>query len=101
MAQLLEPKTLEVFKSSGTEQGEYGIDLFVSHHLEELPNSYWQKHLGSENPSTEQIIGLLVFRSKWDDKEVYDFTLPEEVSDYVISVSFDENDEIEDIEMES
>ena len=36
-----EKKALEGIKnSSGTEQGEYGIDGFVSHHLEELPQSY-------------------------------------------------------------
>ena len=97
-----EVKALEgIKKSSGTEQGEYGIDEFVSHHIDELPKSYWQKHLGTEKPSSEQVIGLLVLRSKWDDEEVYDFTLPEEVTDYVVSVSFDEDGAIEGIEMES
>ncbi len=95
-------KALEgIKKSSGKEQGEYGIDEFVSHHIDELPKSYWQKHLGTENPSSEQVIGLLVLRSKWDDEEVYDFTLPEEVTDYVVSVSFDDDGAIQDIEMES
>ena len=88
-------------KSSGTEQGEYGIDEFVSHHIEELPQSYWEKHLDTSKPSHEQVIDLLVLRSKWEDEEVYDFTLPEEVTDYVVSVSFDEDGEIDDIDMES
>ncbi|WP_299795512.1 DUF2004 domain-containing protein [uncultured Shewanella sp.] len=97
-----EAKALEgIKKSSVTEQGEYGIDEFVSHHIEELPKSYWQKHLGTEAPSSEQVIGLLILRSKWDNEEVYDFTLPEEVTDYVLSVSFNEGGSIEDIEMES
>ena len=97
-----EAKALEgIRKSSGTEQGEYGIDEFVSHHIDELPKSYWKKHLSSETPTSEQVIGLLVLRSKWDDEEIYDFTLPEEVTDYVVSVSFDEDGKIEDIEMES
>ena len=49
-----EVKALEgIKKSFGTEQGEYGIDLFVSHHIEELPKSYWQKHLGTETPSSD------------------------------------------------
>ena len=73
----------------------------MSHHIDELPKSYWQKHLGTESPSSEQVIGLLVLRSKWDDEEVYDFTLPEELTDYVVSVSFDEDGAIEGIEMES
>lgn len=97
-----EIKALEgIKKSSGTEQGEYGIDEFVSHHLEELPQSYWEKHLGTSKPSSEQVIDLLVLRSKWEDEEVYDFTLPKEVTDYVVSVSFDEDGEIDDIVMES
>lgn len=97
-----EKKALEeIKKSSGTEQGEYGIDEFISHHLEELPPSYWEKYLGISKPSHEQVIDLLVLRSKWEDEEVYDFTLPEDVTDYVVSVSFGEAGEIEDIVMES
>lgn len=97
-----EKKALEgIKKSSGTEQGEYSIDEFVSHHLEELPQTYWEKHLGTSKPSNEQIIDLLILRSKWEDEEVYDFTLPEEVTDYVVSVSFDKEGMIDDIVMES
>ena len=97
-----EAKALEGIKRSfGTERGEYGIDEFVSHHLDELPKNYWQKHLGTDVPSGEEVINLLVLRSKWEDEEVYDFTLPEEATDYVVSVSFDENGSIESIEMES
>ena len=97
-----EKKALEGIKnSSGTEKGEYGIDLFVSHHLEELPQSYWEKHLGTAKPTHEQVIELLILRSKWDDEKVYDFTLPDEATDYVVSVSFDEDGEIVDISMES
>lgn len=97
-----EKKALEGIKQfAGTEQGTYAIDEFVSHHLEELPASYWNKHLGTNSPKSEQVIDLLVLRSKWDDEEVYDFTLPEDVTDYVVSVSFDEDGEIEDITMES
>ncbi|WP_415753822.1 DUF2004 domain-containing protein [Pseudomonas leptonychotis] len=95
-------KAIEGIKQSyGTEQGEYGIDEFVSHHLEELPKTYWEKHLGTSTPSHEQVIDLLVLRSKWDDEEVYDFTLPEEATNYVLSVSFDEDGDIDDIVMES
>ncbi len=97
-----EKKALEgIKKSSGTDQGEYGIDLFVSYHLEELPQSYWKRHLDTSKPSHEQVIELLTLHSKWDDEEVYDFTLPDEVTDYVVSVSFNEDGEIDDIVMES
>ena len=97
-----EQVALEGIKQSlGTEQGEYGIDVFVSHHIEELPKSYWKELLGTESPSAEQVIDLLVLREKWEDEDVYDFTLPGDVTDYVMSVSFGEGDAIEDISMES
>lgn len=88
-------------KSAGTEQGEYGIDEFISHHIEELPKSYWKGCLGTEVPNPEQVIGLLVLREKWEDEDVYDFTLPGDVTDYVMSVSFGKGGAIEDISMES
>lgn len=97
-----EAKALEgIRKASGTEQGEYSIDVFVSHHIGELPRTYWEKHLGTETPTSAQVIDLLALHSKWDGKKVYDFTLPDEVTDYVVSVSFDDEGNIEDIKMES
>jgi len=54
-------------RKSGTEIGEYGVDLFVSHHIEELSSTYWQKHVGAEIPTTEQVISLLVLCSKDED----------------------------------
>ncbi|MCC2606971.1 DUF2004 domain-containing protein [Planctobacterium marinum] len=44
---------------------------------------------------------MLILSSKGDDSEVYDFTLPDEVTNYVVSVSLDDDGEIEDITMES
>ena len=87
----------------GTESGEYGINLFVTHHLEELPQSYWQQHLGVSTPKPTSVIELLQFRSSWgeDDIERFDFTLPDGVTDYVVSVHFDRSGEIDWISMES
>jgi hypothetical protein len=97
-----EKKALQDIKSSiGTEIGEYSVDEFISHHLEELPSTYWKAKTGVETPSVNQVVDLLVLRSKWDDEEVYDFTLPDDVTDYVISVKYGENGELEDIDMES
>jgi len=81
--------------------GEYGVDLFVSHHIEELPSTYWQKHVGADIPTNEQVIGLLALCFKDEDLKNYDFTLPGDVTNYVLSVSFDESGEIAGIEMES
>ena len=98
---------LAAIKSTfGTDDGEYGPNLFISHHLEEIDNKYWKKHLGTANPDPRQILDALVLRSHWGDEDedgidTFDFTLPEEVTDYVLSVRFDDKGNVEDISMES
>jgi hypothetical protein len=85
----------------GTKADEYGGTSFVNHHLEEVETDYWQQHLGSENPAPEAVLNLLVFKGSWDDDCVFDFTLPDAVTDYVVSVRFDDDGDIEQITMES
>jgi hypothetical protein len=87
----------------GTEAGDDCVNLFVQHHLEELPSSYWQQHLGSGAPEPVAILGLLQLRSSWGegDIEYFDFTLPDEVTDYVVSVHFDDAGTIDGITMDS
>ena len=97
-----EKKALETIKSAyGTEEDEYGATLFISHHLEEIEPSYWLKHTGESKPSPEKVLNLLVLKSQWDEDLAFDFTLPEETTNYVICVRFDENNEIIEITMES
>ena len=93
----------EIRQAHGTEDGEDSVDLFVAHHLEELPQDYWLDHLGRPTPDSAAVIGLLAFRSSWGkgDLENFDFTLPGDVTDYVVSVHFDEKGEIDGISMES
>jgi hypothetical protein len=93
-------------RSFGTAEGEFGANLFASHHLEEIDGAYWQKHLGTKKPEPAQVLDILILRSHWADDEndgiqVFDFTLPDEVTNYVISVRFDYSGEVEDISMES
>ena len=39
-------QALEAIKQAfGSEAGEGSIGLFVEHHLEELPEDYWQQHI--------------------------------------------------------
>ena len=85
--------------SVGTDLGEYGIDLFVSHHLGEISTSTWLEVLGKKVPSSDDIISALVLTHAEDD--VYDFTLPRELTNYVVSVTFDEKGQVVDISMES
>lgn len=87
----------------GTEVGEDSVNLFVEHHLAELPQSYWQQRLGSGTPEPGAVVGLLQLRSSWGkgDMEHFDFTLPDAVTDYVISVHFDSAGAVDGISMES
>lgn len=93
-------------RSFGTEEAEYGANLYVSHHLEELSAEYWQKHLGTKTPEGVQILDLLKLHSHWSNEDengidVFDFTLPDRVSNYLMSVRFNEGGDVDDISMES
>jgi hypothetical protein len=90
-------------KAFGTEADEYGVTMFVKHHLDELPQDYWQQRLGTTNPEPSAILGLLELQSNWGEGEVenFDFSLPGDVTDYVVSVHFDEDGEIDGISLES
>ena len=98
---------LEAIKAMhGTEDGEFSVTLFVEHHLEELSEDDWKDITGSAQPSATQILGCLVLRSHWSEEDddgidVFDFTLPKDVTDYVISVSFSETGDVLEIDMES
>jgi hypothetical protein len=90
----------------GTEADEYGATLFVSHHLAELPKEYWLEQLGSAAPSPAAVLDLLTLKSSWGDEdddglENFDFTLPGEVTNYVISAHFDDTGEVDAVSMES
>ena len=47
----------------GTEGGEDSIEVFVAHHLQELPQDYWEEPLATATPDSAAVIGLLDFRS--------------------------------------
>ena len=57
--------------------------------------------MGTSTPSHDQVIDLLVLQVESSDDESYDFTLPGDVTNYVISVTFGKNGMIKSIEMES
>lgn len=88
----------------GTDDDEFGATLFVSHHLAELDSTYWKKHFPTESPDPHAVLDLLVLGSHWggdDEIDTFDFTLPGRVTNYVISVTFDESGEVSEIMMES
>lgn len=69
--------------------------------MEELPKAYWERHLNTATPTADEVISILVLVSKWNGEEVYDFTLPDEVTNYVLSVTLSDHGIVEDISMES
>lgn len=87
----------------GTDEGEYGSNLYVSHHLEELDSTYWKEYFGSENPEPFEILNGLVVKplEKEEDLESIDFTLPGEITNYVLTVYLDQKFQVEEIAMES
>jgi hypothetical protein len=88
----------------GAEGDKFCATLFVSHHLEELAPAYWKKHLSVEKPDSRLVLDLLVLHAHWggdDEIDTFDFALPDEVSNYVMSVRFDASGNISEISMES
>ena len=76
-----EKRALKAIKeSSGKEEGEYAIDLFVEHHLNELSESDWTESIGIPKPTPTQVIESITLKECWDDGLVYDFTLPNDVT---------------------
>src|SRR5262245_48498 len=93
-------------RAFGTKEDEYGATLFVSHHLKEIEESYWQKHLGTANPEPSRVLDILELRSHWGDEEddgidTFDFTIPKSITQYVISIRFGEMYKIEESTIDS
>jgi hypothetical protein len=86
------------------EDEESGVAMFVAFHLEELPSAYWQEQLDTARPDPSAVLDILELHAHWgepDEMEYLDFTLPGKVTDYVISVHFDDKGKIVEISMES
>ena len=95
-------QALDAIKASyKTDKGEYGADLFISHHLEELSDADWLLAIGTMKPTPQQILNSLTLSEPSEDGVMYDFTLPNDVTDYILCVNFGEDGTIENISMES
>jgi hypothetical protein len=93
-------------RAMDSDGGESSVALFVSHHLEEIEESFWREHAGTPRPSAERVLDLLVLRKHWreedeDGIDTFDFSLPDYATDYVLAVRFGDDGEVEDISMES
>ncbi|MDM1019841.1 DUF2004 domain-containing protein [Acinetobacter sp. VNK23] len=84
------------------QQAGESVELFIRHHLEEIEPEYWQEHFATATPTVLQVLDALILISQWgDNSEKLDFTLADDVTDYVICVSFDSKGQVIDISMES
>ena len=83
------------------------VELYVEHHLEELDKSEIEKVFGSKNVDINLFLSKLVltrigiYADRDDGFAIFDFTLPGNITDYLIVVTFDQNGIISDISMES
>ncbi|MEO4045243.1 DUF2004 domain-containing protein [Hoeflea sp. CAU 1731] len=89
----------------GTPEGEYGPTLFVSHHLSELDADAWIKACQTKAPEAAEVLDSLVLIGSWsstgDDRtDVFDFSLPNSVTNYLLSVRFVDG-EVAEVTMES
>jgi hypothetical protein len=90
----------------GKPDGEYGPTLFVSHHLNEIEPGYWLKIVGIERPNPQQVLDALVLVDTWasggdETVDTLDFGLPEDASNYLLSVRFGDDGQVQDVSMES
>ena len=95
----------EIQSIYGKPKGENSVTLFVSHHLDELDSEEWLDCIGVAKPRPEDILNSLVLETAWSSEDdgtidMYDFTLPKNMTQYVIAVRF-AGDTIVDIDMES
>ncbi len=95
----------EIRSLLGVPAGEDSVSLFIDHHLEELEPEYFVETYGTASPEASQIIDSLVFVDAWSSEDdgnidVFDFSLPGNVTNYLISVRFS-GDKVEEISMES
>ena len=89
----------------GTPTGEDNVTLFVDHHLAEIEPDYFSKTYGTASPTAHQLLDSLILIGAWSSEDdgnidVFDFSLPGNVTNYLISVRF-AGDDIQEISMES
>lgn len=79
------------------------VTLYADHHLEEIPKDILFQLTGREDPSPDELLQTLEYRSSSheNDEAVFDYSLPSGVTQYVLAVTFSHDGKIEDIEMES
>lgn len=97
---------LSDLKSAGDDNE---VKEYIEHHLDELEKGYWSEVCGSSNPSVCEVAIKLTVQPFWleealqgeSDLDRVDFTLPRDVTDYVLCVEYSEDGEFQNISMQS
>ncbi|WP_065328909.1 DUF2004 domain-containing protein [Tritonibacter mobilis] len=89
----------------GRPEGDDSVNLFVEHHLSALEADYFSDAYGTPTPEPTKIVDSLVLVDSWSSEDggsldTFDFSLPENVTNYLLSVRF-VDDEVQEISMES
>lgn len=95
-------------EATGGEDNASG--LYIAHHRDELPQGEWEQLFGAIEPNDVdaecflaqlQVVRVGLYPDAEDRCLLLDYTLPDGVTNYLLSVSFDHNGQLADIEMES
>jgi len=100
----------DAFKAEHAERPEGTVATYLSHHAEELGDKDLLKIFGVEDPDELTIEHLLdalqlkrigLYPGSDDLTAVFDYTIDEEATDYILAMEFDRDGEIFDISMDS
>ncbi len=100
----------DVFRLDYSEKPEGTVGIYLSHHAEELSEKELLKIFGIDDPDDLTIDHLLdalqlkrigLYPGDESFVAVFDYTIDEEATDYLLSVTFDKDGEVAGLSMES
>ena len=100
----------DAFKAEHAEKPEGTVGTYLSHHAEELSEKELLRIFGTANPDDLNIDYLLdalqlkrigLYPGSEDFVAVFDYTIDEEATDYILAVEYDRDGEVFGISMDS
>lgn len=95
---------MKAYDANKTDEGN-SIVLFASHHIDELDAESLISATGHAKPDQGTLLSKLILLDSWEDEDTgainMDYTLPNDVTTYMLCVKYDKAGELLGIEMES